>query len=107
MSDGELSERVVEPGPRYGDGEAVRVRIHRRGRRIDIDDDGRAWRKAGAGGGQALAVAQDVVAGDALNVNRRGTVFVPAVEGRDVDELATRVASCPVGVYDAVLELSG
>ena len=100
-----VEDRTVEPGAAYGDGERVRVRIRRRGHRHVVDDDGRAWQKAGASGRAALDVAERVVLEDSLNVNRRGVVFVPFGEGRDVDELAARVASCSVGVYDALLEL--
>ena len=78
----------------YSDGEPVVVRVRRPGRRTDIDDDGAAVSRARAIGttGQWLDVAQRVVAEDNLNVNRRGVVFVPAVEGRDIDALAARVA---------------
>jgi hypothetical protein len=77
----------------YSDGEPVVVRVRQRGRRIDIDDNGAAVARARAIGTTAnwLDVAQRVVAEDNLNVNRRGVVFVPAVEGRDIDSLAARV----------------
>jgi hypothetical protein len=107
VTDAELSERVVEPGPAYGDGEPVRIRIRKRGRRYDIDDDGTAWAKAGASGRQALEAAEHVVAEDGFNVNRSGVVFVPAVEGRDIDGLASRLADCSLDVYAELLELSG
>jgi hypothetical protein len=106
MSEVERSERVVQPGQSYGDGEPVRVRIRRRGHRYDIDDDGAAWRKAGAGGREALEAAERVVAEEGFNVNRSGVVFVPAVEGRDIDALATRIADCSLAVYAELLELS-
>jgi hypothetical protein len=78
----------------YTDGEPVVVRVRQRGRRIDIDDNGAAVARARAIGATAnwLVVAQRVVAEDNLNVNRHGVVFVPAVEGRDIDSLAARVA---------------
>jgi hypothetical protein len=89
-----MSERVFDSGLVYSDGEPVVVRMRQRGRRIDIDDDGAAVARARAIGTTAhwLDVAQRVVAEDNLNVNRRGVVFVPAVEGRDIDALAARVA---------------
>ena len=85
---------LIESPLAYSDGEPVVVRVRRRGRRIDIDDDGVAVAKARAAGTTRrwLDVAQRVVAEDYLNVNRRGVVFVPAVVGRDIDELAARVA---------------
>jgi len=78
----------------YTDGSPVVVRVRRRGRRIDIDDDGAAVARARAAGttSQWLEVAERVVGEYQLNVNRRGVVFVPAVEGRDIDALAARVA---------------
>jgi len=89
-----VSERLFESGLTYADGEPVVVRIRQRGRRIDIDDDGAAVARARAIGTTSswLAVAERVVLEDNLNVNRRGVIFVPAVEGRDVDALAARVA---------------
>lgn len=89
-----MSERLFESGLVYADGEAVVVRVRQRGRRIDIDDDGAAVARARAIGTTSrwLDVARRVAAEDNLNVNRRGVIFVPAVEGRDVDALAARVA---------------
>jgi hypothetical protein len=89
-----VSERLFESGLTYADGEPVVVRIRQRGRRIDIDDDGAAVARARAIGTTSswLDVAERVVLEDNLNVNRRGVIFVPAVEGRDVDALAARVA---------------
>ena len=105
MSDVEPSERVVEPGPAYSDAEPVRIRIRKRGHRYDIDDHGAAWAKAGASGRTALEAAEHVVAQEGFNVNRSGVVFVPAVEGRDIDALATRLAHCSLAVYSELLEL--
>jgi hypothetical protein len=89
-----VSERLFESGLVYADGEPVVVRVRQRGRRIDIDDDGAAVARARAIGTTSrwLDVARRVAAEDNLNVNRRGVIFVPAVEGRDVDALAARVA---------------
>ena len=85
MTNAEISERVVEPGPTYGDGEPVRIRIRKRGRRYDIDDDGVAWAKAGASGREALEAAEHVVVQEGFNVNAfacilhgdMGTLIVP------------------------------
>jgi hypothetical protein len=89
-----MSDRLCETSLVYSDGEPVVVRVRKRGRRIDIDDNGAAVARARAIGTTAnwLEVAQRVVAEDNLNVNRRGVVFVPSVEGRDIDSLAARVA---------------
>jgi hypothetical protein len=105
MTEAEVEERTVEPGPLYADGEPVRIRVRRRGHRYDIDDNGEAWRRAGVSGSEALAAAERVVAAEGFNVNRSGVVFVPAVEGRDIDGLATRLAGCSRAVHAALLEL--
>jgi hypothetical protein len=104
---GETGESVLDTGLTYGDGKPVRIRVRKRGHRYDIDDDGAAWSKAGASGRTALEAAERVVAADGFNVNRRGVVFVPAVEGRDIARLAERLAECSLAVYAELLELSG
>jgi hypothetical protein len=101
----DVDERTLEPGPAYDDAEPVIVRVRRRGHRYTIDDAGAAVARAGRPRGW-LEVAGEVVEAFALNVNRRGVVFVPAVEG-GVDRawLAGRVADCSAAVYEALLEL--
>jgi hypothetical protein len=101
----EALAEVIEPGPSYDGAERVRIHVRRRGRRIDLDDGGRAVEKAGVAGPSWLPVAEEVVAAQGFNVNRRGVVFVPVVAGRDVDELARRLAATSVDVYSALLEL--
>jgi hypothetical protein len=40
-----------------------------------------------------------------MNVSRTtGAVFVPAVEGRDLESLATRVAAAALDVDEAIIE---
>jgi hypothetical protein len=98
-------EETVRPGPEYRDGEPVRVRIVKRGHHYDIGDDGNAVRLAGRPDGW-LEVAEAVVEADALNVNRRGVVFVDrVVEGRDIDSLASRVAETSARLYAELLEV--
>jgi hypothetical protein len=46
----EALAEVVEPGPFYDGGEPVRIHVRTRGRRIDLDDGGRAVEKAGVRG---------------------------------------------------------
>jgi photosystem II stability/assembly factor-like uncharacterized protein len=104
---GESGESALASGLTYGDGEPVRIRVRKRGHRYDIDDDGAAWSRADASGRAALEAAERVVAEEGFNVNRRGVVFVPAVEGRDIARLAERLAECSLAVYAELLELSG
>jgi hypothetical protein len=96
---------MLETSRTYGDGEAVRVLVRKRDRRYLVTDGGRAVEKAGRPPGW-FEVAAAVVASDALNLNRRGAIFVPAVEGgMDVARLAARVRDLALAVYEALLEL--
>jgi hypothetical protein len=52
-----------------------------------------------------LRVAQEVVAQDGFNVNRRGVVFVTIVHGRrDAASIALRLADCADAVRAALLD---
>jgi hypothetical protein len=88
---GEREEVELDTGLAYARDRPVRVRVRKRGRRYDLDDLGAAVADAGAPAGW-LTVAARVVVERGLNVNRTGRVFVPVVEGRDLDALVTRVA---------------
>jgi hypothetical protein len=106
MSDIELSERVVETGTTYGDGEPVRIRVRQRGRRYDLDDDGRSVEKSGvAFDRRARDAADRVVRREGFNISRHGVVFVSAVEGRDLASLAARLAESSLDVHSELLEL--
>jgi hypothetical protein len=93
---------IVDTGFRYGPDEPVRILIRRRGRRYDLDDLGDAVRLAGKGPGWRNAAAWAV---EPMNVSRQGVVFVGAVGGRDIDELARRLGESARAVYDALVEL--
>jgi hypothetical protein len=54
-----------------------------------------------------LTIAEDVVAEHALNVNRRGVVFVGTVYPSWLERLVAQVAETSLSVYDALLELEG
>ena len=97
-------ETVVDTGIGYRDGDQVLIRVRRRGRRYDLSDGGGAADRGGRRSGW-LARAEQVVAARGMNVNRRGVVFVPAVEGRDLDALTRRLAETSRQVYLALLEL--
>jgi hypothetical protein len=86
----------------YAPGKPVDVIVRKRGWRFDVSDDGAAVAAAGSPPGW-LAVAKEVVDEHALNVNRRGVVFVQANEAR-VDALVERVAACSVDLYEELLE---
>jgi hypothetical protein len=89
-------------GLAYRPGDPVLIEVRKRGHRYDLSDEGAAVRKAGVRGW--LPVAEAVVEREGFNVNRRGVVFVPAVEGRDLASLAARLAETSLAVYDALLE---
>lgn len=95
---------VIDTGLSYRLDSPVRIRVRHRDRRYDLDDDGAAASLAGKRSGW-LDVASQVVAGEGFNVNRRGVVFVPAVEGRDIESLAQRLAETSRAVYFALLEM--
>jgi hypothetical protein len=101
---GERGEVELETDRDYLPGRPVRVRVRKRGHRYLLDDLAGAVRSAGAPPGWA-AVAEGVVAERGLNVDRRGRVFVPAVEGRDLDALLSKVAEASYAVHTALLEL--
>jgi ankyrin repeat protein len=101
---GERGEIDLDTGLRYAPEQPVRVRVRKRERRYDIDDGGRAVGAAGKPHGW-FERAQQVVDEHALNVNRSGSVFVPAVEGRDIYALVVKVADASVAVHAALLEL--
>jgi hypothetical protein len=101
---GERAEQVFPAGEDYARGRPVRVRVEKRLHRYVLDDCGGAVEHAGRPPGW-LAIAERVVECEGLNVSRRGDVFVPAVEGRDLGRLAVKVAATSVAVYDALLEL--
>lgn len=101
---GESGEVRLETDRSYGGTAPVAVRIRKRGHRYDLCDDAAAVAAAGRPSGW-LAVAERAVAEAHLNVNRRGVVFVPAVEGRDLAALACKVAAASAAVYSALLEL--
>jgi hypothetical protein len=102
----ESEERVVRRELVYGDGSPVEIVVRKRGWRYDLDDRGEAVAKARALGATAgwLELAEGVVAEEGFNVNRSGVVFVPVVEGRDIAELAYRLADTSYAVHSALLE---
>jgi hypothetical protein len=99
--DGELQ---MDAGLVYATHRPVLIRIRRRGRRYDLSDDGNAVSLSNKPPGWLDSV-QHVVAAEAFNVNRRGVIFVPVVEGRDIAELVSRLALTSRTAYLTLLEL--
>jgi hypothetical protein len=87
----------------YDGAEPVLIRVRKRGRRVDISDDGAAVRRAGVGDWRETA--ERTVELEGFNVNRAGVVFVPVVEGRDIADLAERLAATSLAVYGELLAL--
>ena len=96
----------VATARRYSDGEAVTVHIRTRGHFTHIDDGGDAVAKARRFGATDdwLPLATSVVEQEGFNVKRSGVVFVSVGRGRDIDELATRLADCAYAVHTTLLE---
>jgi hypothetical protein len=61
-------------------------------------------RAPGAARGDRDGVAERVAGAVGWNISRDGVVFVPAVEGRDIDALVQRTAEVSVAVLDAILD---
>jgi hypothetical protein len=93
-------ERTLETG-------SVPIFVRRRADRYYLDDRGVSVSEARGLGAPSdwLRVAEEVVAQDGFNVNRRGVVFVTIVHGRrDVASIALRLADCAEDVRQALLD---
>jgi hypothetical protein len=93
-------ERTLETG-------SVPIVVRRRADRYYLDDQGMSVSEARALGAPSdwLRVAEEVVAQEGFNVNRRGVVFVTIVHGRrDVASIALRLADCAEDVRRALLD---
>jgi hypothetical protein len=86
----------------YGPEHPVEVVVRKRGWRFDVSDGGRAVELAGRPRGWR-DVAEDVAESFAINVNRRGVVFVQSNEAR-LESLVSRVAECSVALYQELLD---
>ncbi len=99
------AEVDVQTGLTYPDGVPLYVTIRRREHRYVLDDGGGAISRAGRPPGWA-DVAHDAVRPSGMNVSpTTGIVFVPVVEGRDLEELAVRLGEASLDVLEALLEL--
>lgn len=101
---GERGEFDIDTGLTYAVGDAIQIHVRKRGHRYDLSDAGAATARAGRPAGW-FDELEHLVAPDGFNVNRRGVVFVPAVEGRDIAMLALRLASVSRTAYLSLLEL--
>ena len=90
---------VIDSGLAYGDGERVEVLVRKRLHRYLLSDRGRAVEKAGKPSGWREAAE---IACLPMNVDRPGTVFVPIVEGRDIEDLVVRLADASRSVHEAL-----
>jgi hypothetical protein len=100
---GAVDDHLVDPGVEYVAGEPVLIRVRRRRPVWSIDDRARAVELAGRPRGW-LQVAERTVAEYALNVNRRGVVFVATVYDAWVEELTARTAEASRAVYQELIE---
>jgi len=95
----EGEDTAVPTDLRYGRDRTVDVVVRKRGRRFDVSDAGRAVELAGKPN-DWQEVAERIVDEYAINVNRRGVVFVQSNEQR-LGSLITRVAGCSVELYQS------
>ena len=101
---------MLDSGLRYGGTDPVLVHVSKREGRYSFSDRGEAFRLAGsrrtAGARRPTRSSSEYV----VNVSRRGEVFLPAVERRELAWLASlpqRIAEASVALYGALLELDG
>lgn len=97
-------EVELDSGLVYRTRRPVLIRLARRGRRYDLSDDGTAVSLSGNPPGWLESV-QRLVAAEGFNVNRGGVISVPAVEGRDIATLVSRLALTSRTAYLTLLEL--
>jgi hypothetical protein len=102
----ERGEIVVDSGLAYGDGEPVRILVRKRLHHYFLTDQGRAVEKAFKPSGWQEPAEW---AAEPMNVDGRGTVFVPVV-GRDLDgerlgDVVVRLADASRAVHEALLAL--
>jgi hypothetical protein len=105
LDDEGRAEIEVETDLTYPDGSAVVIGVRRRRQRILLDDRGEAVRQAGRPPGWRDAAERTVLREGMNLAPETGAVFVPAVVGRDLDDLALRVARSSLDVLEALLEL--
>jgi hypothetical protein len=81
------------------------IAVRQRQRRYLLEDGGEAVQLSGRPVGWQ-EVAERAVRRSGMNVSRvTGAVFVPAVGGRDLDDLAVRLARASLEVLEALVEL--
>jgi hypothetical protein len=95
----EGEERTIDTG-------SGPIVVRKRGHWYHLDDGGEAVSRARELGapGDWLRIAEEVLAREGFNVNRRGVVFVSAVEGRDIASLAVRLADCAESVHAGLID---
>jgi hypothetical protein len=99
------AEVEVETDLRYPDGTPVVIEVRRRQGRLLLHDRGDAVMRSGRPQGWAEA-AERAVRRSGMNVSpTTGAVFVPGSGGRDLDDLALRLARSSLGVLEALVEL--
>lgn len=103
QASGESNDVIVDSGLTYRPDDPVLIRVRQRGRRYDLADDSAALVRAGKPPGW-LERVERVVATDGFNVNRRGVISVPAVQGRDIGVLVFRLAETSRTAYLTLLE---
>jgi hypothetical protein len=103
LADADEAEVALDTGLTYDGIEPVPVIVRKRGSRYDISDRGAAVRKADVAGWRETA--ERTVAEEGFNVTRTGVVFVPVREGRDIPEIAGRLARLSLAVYADLLAL--
>lgn len=97
----DAGEAVLDPGVSYLSGLPVQIHVRKRGSRYDLTDGAAAVDLAGRPD-RWFDVASGAVA--PMNINRRGVVFVAGLAGRDIADLALRLAESSRRVFLSLLE---
>jgi hypothetical protein len=83
----------------------VMIHVIRRGRRIDVSDDGAAVARAGRPRGWRVA-ADKIDREFVVNVSRSGVVSLPVVAvGPGLEAIKDRIAAASLALYEELLEL--
>lgn len=100
------NDAIIDTGLEYGPGDPVLVRVVRRGPRISISDDGRAFERAGRPRAWRIAagrVGQDLI----VNFSRNAVISLPVVAvGPPERRILERIGEASRAFYQELLELT-
>ncbi|HLY50378.1 MAG TPA: hypothetical protein VKR21_14390 [Solirubrobacteraceae bacterium] len=100
------SDSVVDAELNFRPGDAVRLRVVHRDRRVSVTDDGAAINRAGRPLGwqdAARRIADEFV----VNISRHGVVSLPVVRvGPPEEAVIRRIGQASLALYEELLDLA-